>query len=206
MVLPSLARQRPAGAAVFFGRRILRCSTALMAMPSFSSTTTSSSFPFPSASSCSGGLASFIEAAKQYTEALSSSSPSSSSSSRPPHAYLGNEAGDADSLVSAICYAFLGGALDEAGSYAHVPLLSISRGELALRPETVELMNIAGLEISALDASLQYYDDERLSSSSSSSSPSTVLELLGTAEPREKSFNNKFFNIQHGEIQGASAK
>ena len=55
--------------------------------------------------------------------------------------YIGNEAGDADSLVSPLCYAYLRAsqasqASQSSPSHTHVPLLSVERGDLALRPET----------------------------------------------------------------------
>lgn len=62
-----------------------------------------------------------------------------------PHVYFGNEAADADSLVSSLSYAYLQSELSARNSlpgsntaevsYAHVPLLSIARADLKLRPE-----------------------------------------------------------------------
>ena len=60
------------------------------------------------------------------------------------HVYLGNEAGDADSLVSPLCFAYLAASLEPGPSMPHVPLLSVPRGDLNLRPETRALLALAG--------------------------------------------------------------
>ena len=116
-----------------------------------------------------GGLRPFLSASTRYPP------------THPPHVYIGNEAGDADSLVSALCYAYLGHALDEGGeTYSHIPMLSISRGELTLRPETLALMEIAGFDAGNIDSLLQYYDDPLPSASQASGA--TRLETLVSAQ------------------------
>jgi inorganic pyrophosphatase/exopolyphosphatase len=53
--------------------------------------------------------------------------------------YLGNEAADADSIISALCCAYLSYFLDEragAVSNVHMPLICIPKEEYQLRPET----------------------------------------------------------------------
>jgi len=84
---------------------------------------------------------------------------------------LGNEAGDADSLVSSLCYAYRASERDRRAqqvhgssapaAFAHIPVLSVPRGDLALRPETVALLGLAGLgHIAADDSSpLLYFSD-----------------------------------------------
>lgn len=62
---------------------------------------------------------------------------------------LGNEAADADSIVSSICLAqFLQmtrSSTDKLGSVHYVPILPLRRTELKLRPETLLLFRLAGI-------------------------------------------------------------
>jgi hypothetical protein len=96
----------------------------------------------------------FLASAKEAVAGFTAPAPTPAAYDRAgpllPHVYFGNEAGDADSLVSPLCYAYLQAELaargrpSEEGSgsfaaYAHVPLLSISRADLALRPEVRRL-------------------------------------------------------------------
>lgn len=58
----------------------------------------------------------------------------------------GNEAGDADSIVSSICYAYwLHHHRPQQQQEVVAPLLPIARSELSLRTETVRLMERAQL-------------------------------------------------------------
>lgn len=63
---------------------------------------------------------------------------------------IGNEAADADTIVSSICLAHFLHATrssedDEAG-VQYVPVLPLLRAELKLRPETLLLFRLAGLK------------------------------------------------------------
>jgi inorganic pyrophosphatase/exopolyphosphatase len=108
---------------------------------------------------------------------------------------MGNEAGDADSLVSPLCFAYFNylkeGASPETEAYAHIPLLSVTRGELELRPETKQLMTLAGLAglIGGDESSMRnsrtssspllYYDDDDVTADSESGeSASRLLNTL----------------------------
>lgn len=81
---------------------------------------------------------------------------SQSDDHRHKHVHFGNEAADADSLVAPLCYAFL--AQQESSDFCHVPLLSIPRAELCMRPETLLLFRLAGI----IPSSLLHFDDPGL--------------------------------------------
>lgn len=69
------------------------------------------------------------------------------------HAYLGNEAGDADSLMSAVCHAFVSSQQQGQAGPSNVlilPVLSIPASDLPLRPETQLLLALAGVPEDAL--------------------------------------------------------
>jgi len=98
----------------------------------------------------------FLASAKEAVKSFAATPTTRDSAAVLPHVYFGNEAADADSLVSSLCYAYLQSELsarDEASSstssetaaaYAHVPLLSITRADLKLRPE-VAFMHLIDL-------------------------------------------------------------
>ncbi|CAN0201985.1 unnamed protein product, partial [Ectocarpus fasciculatus] len=72
------------------------------------------------------------------------------------HVFSGNEACDADSMVSAIGMAFLKqataalAAADDGGDAVHVPVMPIPRGDLALRREVLVLFELCGVDPSAI--------------------------------------------------------
>ena len=71
-------------------------------------------------------------------------------SHRPIVLCLGNEAGDADSIVSSLCYGFLKYVMQGERTTSFVPVVSISRNILKLRPETEILLHMADLKLDDL--------------------------------------------------------
>ena len=71
-------------------------------------------------------------------------------SRRPIVLCLGNEAGDADSIVSSLCYGFLKHVMQGERTTSFVPVVSISRNILKLRPETEILLHMADLKLDDL--------------------------------------------------------
>ena len=64
-----------------------------------------------------------------------------------PHVVIGNEAGDADSVISAICYAYVQEFVNPS-RYPITPVVSISGNDLQTqRPETVRLLQLAGISL-----------------------------------------------------------
>ena len=103
-----------------------------------------------SSSATTSGLNSFLAAAKGRVAAVAGASGVGGGvGGGGLHVSIGNEAGDADSLVSAICHSYVKDATTsttaDAAAFEHVPVLSIPRGDFKLRPETSELMALAGL-------------------------------------------------------------
>lgn len=68
--------------------------------------------------------------------------PDTPPAGRPLTVVLGNEAADADSMVSALTLAYFLSAEDPEAQY--VPVLSLPRAEMKLRPETLLLLRLAG--------------------------------------------------------------
>ena len=69
---------------------------------------------------------------------------------QPPHFYLGNEAADADSIISSLCYAYheFNCAIDK--EVFHVPVVAIDRKELHLRRDVELLLNKVDLQLADL--------------------------------------------------------
>lgn len=89
------------------------------------------------------GLVSFLRSRPSVlTEPSSSSSPPT-----PIHLYLGNEAGDADSIVSALGLAYVDSLADT--DTIHVPLMSVPRADLPLRRDALLLLDLAGIDADA---------------------------------------------------------
>lgn len=140
-------------------------------------------------SSDASSLLAFLASAKEAVAGFTAPAPAAHDrAALLPHVYFGNEAGDADSLVSPLCYAYLQAELsargrlsgttsaapgEEEAAYAHVPLLSISRADLALRPEVAALFEVAGLAGTFQSDALICHDDP-------AGGTSTVLSLLAT--------------------------
>jgi len=64
-----------------------------------------------------------------------------------PHVVFGNEAGDADSIISALSLAFVDSVCYKAPK---TPIVSIPRADLCLRRETVLLLELANVEVDKL--------------------------------------------------------
>lgn len=69
----------------------------------------------------------------------------------PCRVVIGNEAGDADSIISSLCYAWLlhsaaSSAPSSSTTLTTVPVASIPRADLRLRPETSRLLELAGVD------------------------------------------------------------
>ena len=169
-------------------------------------------------------LTSYLRFVSKKLTNIAASSPSSSSSSlmtkdgvRPRlHFVLGNEAGDADSIISALCYAYVLYSQRQTNSLYFgnnnddddeewsttltgtendvavivVPIVSIPRSEIKLRPDVVRLLDLAGIDIRDLIC----IDDEfiistlllatRASSSTSSTTTSAATsEEAATSSP-----------------------
>jgi len=79
---------------------------------------------------------------------------------------IGNEAADADSIVSAVCLAYFlqhtAAAAASDGSTQYVPVLSLPRGEMKLRPETLLLLRLAGAAEEASDPHFVFLDEADL--------------------------------------------
>ncbi|GLE00519.1 hypothetical protein PINS_up009276 [Pythium insidiosum] len=70
---------------------------------------------------------------------------------RPPiHVFLGNEAADADSIVSSLVYAYLRDQRPQSEPVIAVPVLSIPRDELPLRCDVMALFEALGIDASAM--------------------------------------------------------
>ncbi|KAL7566885.1 hypothetical protein ACA910_021372 [Epithemia clementina (nom. ined.)] len=134
---------------------------------------------------------SLVDFLKQTKEAAASANR------RLTHIAIGNEAGDADSLVSAIAHAYIASTTttrhyhhDDDENKANqdqdwiTPVLSIPRNDLQTqRPETTLLLRLAGLDEDKLDSYFVDVNDLLSLSSSSlssscSSSESTLVTLL----------------------------
>eukprot|EP00978_Attheya_sp_CCMP212_P019207 scaffold53559_cov55-Attheya_sp.AAC.1 len=97
------------------------------------------------------------------------------------HFYMGNEAGDADSIISSLALAYTknleySSSSDDDGTYSNIPLVSIPRSDMALRRETVLLLQMAGVSTEQL----LYLDDASVQSAfkgGTSSSRSSDMEL-----------------------------
>jgi exopolyphosphatase len=80
-----------------------------------------------------------------------------SSATAVQHVCIGNEAGDADSIVSSLALAYMDSFYSPNNTFK-IPIVSIPKGDLPLRQETVLLLKLAGLDTHHLD-SLVYLDD-----------------------------------------------
>ncbi|KAJ0406653.1 hypothetical protein P43SY_009764 [Pythium insidiosum] len=69
---------------------------------------------------------------------------------RPVHVFLGNEAADADSIVSSLVYAYLRDHQSQSETVLAVPVLSIPRDELPLRCDVMALFEALGIDTSAM--------------------------------------------------------
>ena len=87
------------------------------------------------------GLAGFLRAARPPHQATPAAAA-------PLTVVLGNAAADADSIVSALCLAYLRSSKESVEGF--VPVVSVSRSELALRRETELLLKEVNLELSDL--------------------------------------------------------
>lgn len=80
---------------------------------------------------------------------------------------IGNDAGDADSIISAICLAFIEG---------KTPIVSISRDSLVERPEVEMLLDLAG--VSNASANMLFIEDLKMILDSSKDSKDWELSLV----------------------------
>lgn len=71
-----------------------------------------------------------------------------------PNVVLGNEAGDADSIISALALAYV----ESISNHPKTPIVSVPRDDLCLRREAVLLMDLAQVDT----AKLRYIDDEEV--------------------------------------------
>lgn len=78
---------------------------------------------------------------------------------------LGNEAADADSIISSLCLAYIKQQQQVSGNTFYVPVVSIPRSILKLRRETQVLLNLIGLELANLIC-LEELDIKKLSQDS----------------------------------------
>lgn len=85
-----------------------------------------------------------------FLDFLSSSTPIQ------PHVVLGNEAGDADSIVSSLAFGFVDSVYKNNPT---TPIVSIPRADLCLRRETILLLQYAG--VTQVDK-LHYIDDQNV--------------------------------------------
>lgn len=86
------------------------------------------------------------------------------------HVVIGNEAGDADSIISAITLAYVESLSDTTSLFQQItPVLSIPKADLETqRPETVLLLSLAGLSPAVADTTLLFVDDLWIQSQTSS--------------------------------------
>ena len=71
-----------------------------------------------------------------------------------PNVILGNEAGDADSIISSLTLAYV----ESIYNHTKTPIVSVPRADLCLRRETVLLLNLAHVDTEKL----RYIDDEEI--------------------------------------------
>ena len=115
--------------------------------------------------SSSSSLKLFLKKQLSLLSSLSLSSSSSSLSSS-CKIYIGNEAGDADSIISSLCMAYLRSSINTASNTIHVPVVCVNRKDIHLRHDVELLLQSIKLELSDLIC----IDEINLPSSSSSSS------------------------------------
>jgi exopolyphosphatase len=100
------------------------------------------------------------------------------------HFYMGNEAGDADSIISSLALAYTKNleynSSSNVDAYKNIPLVSIPRSDMALRRETVLLLQMAGISTEQLlyldDASVQSFLKEDTSTASSTDMALTLVD------------------------------
>ncbi|KAI9984020.1 hypothetical protein PInf_005310 [Phytophthora infestans] len=83
-----------------------------------------------------------------FNEFLRSTRSALTQSPTSVHIYMGNEAADADSIVSSLSYAFLH--YQQRHETLHVPVLPIPRNELVLRCDVIALFQELGVDTDAL--------------------------------------------------------
>jgi len=101
------------------------------------------------------------------------------------HFYMGNEAGDADSIISSLALAYTknleySSSSSDDDAHNNIPLVSIPRSDMALRRETVLLLQMAGVSTEQLlyldDASVQSVFKVDTSTSSSMDMDLTLVD------------------------------
>jgi exopolyphosphatase len=92
-----------------------------------------------------------------YLDSLAHSVKSESDTRRKTNVIIGNEAGDADSIISALTlgYVMSSSRNNTALLQQHVPVVSISRAEMELRRDAAILLDLVGIDIQKL----LYLDD-----------------------------------------------
>lgn len=124
---------------------------------------------------------SFADYLSQTTESFQSTYPNYFSSGFTYHVIIGNEAGDCDSIVSALALAYTQSLVDQDksmsdGSKVYLPVCSIERDDMALRRETVLLLKKCGVD----PDSLLYLDDVSVCYLLSEDSDNVQVELTLT--------------------------
>ena len=109
-------------------------------------------------------MMSFPEFLESSQISVSNRSKGPNDDTSPIHLVLGNEAGDADSIISSLSLAYVNG---RSSDFLNVPLVSIQRSDLPLRRDVVYLLDMAGVSTD----SLLYIDDH------------TVNDILRDAAP-----------------------
>lgn len=126
-------------------RRLRLLHRPLLRVNSSSSMSTASSVPWRVDSDAArrSSVASFNEFLRSTRSALTQSPPPAV-----VHVFMGNEAADADSIVSSLVYAFMH--YQRHSEALHVPVLSIPRAELVLRCDVTALFQELGVDTHAL--------------------------------------------------------
>eukprot|EP00592_Proboscia_alata_P001953 CAMPEP_0194370840 /NCGR_PEP_ID=MMETSP0174-20130528/19194_1 /TAXON_ID=216777 /ORGANISM="Proboscia alata, Strain PI-D3" /LENGTH=421 /DNA_ID=CAMNT_0039148553 /DNA_START=152 /DNA_END=1417 /DNA_ORIENTATION=- len=118
---------------------------------------------------------------------------------------MGNEAGDADSIVSALCLAYIKSfnatTPSNSGSCIHVPIVSIPREDMALRRDVLNLLELAGIEKDDLlyindpivSANLFVKDDAAQDYTNESYTPKLQITLVDHNKLRSSLREQKFY-------------
>eukprot|EP00591_Stephanopyxis_turris_P010278 CAMPEP_0195516064 /NCGR_PEP_ID=MMETSP0794_2-20130614/6911_1 /TAXON_ID=515487 /ORGANISM="Stephanopyxis turris, Strain CCMP 815" /LENGTH=348 /DNA_ID=CAMNT_0040644577 /DNA_START=202 /DNA_END=1244 /DNA_ORIENTATION=+ len=89
---------------------------------------------------------------------------------------MGNEAGDADSIISALALSYVGSSVEEENeNKRHIPIVSIPRSDMKLRRDASLLLKMSGVDE---DTHLLYIDDDSVQSFLNDSKDSVTMTLV----------------------------
>ena len=101
-------------------------------------------------------MMSFPEFLESSQASVSNISKGPNDDTSPIHLVLGNEAGDADSIISSLSLAYVNG---RSSDFLNVPLVSIQRSDLPLRRDVVYLLDMADVSAEIMERNNLHADD-----------------------------------------------